>query len=299
VIAGDRDLMAHATGTGFAFTTATGAALDSEVVAADPASGALEAWVRLPTLAPGVNTIVLEYGGPNPATSAAATWSRFAGVWHMTGTRRESDRTDRGSDLEPTDTNPAFVPGIIGDSRSFNGTTDQLCGPAPVPGTDPLSFDTASFAYSVWVNVTANVDDYDQVLYKGGASAGDPGYDLELGAFNWAASISDGAATTQMGLTVPTGPSWVHLATVIDREQGIAFSYTNGVASDSTSLLGVGGIASALPICVSGHHPFNGAIDELRILNIAPPAAWFATEYANVIDRAGFLEIGAEMSTSP
>ena len=84
----DADLADHATVTGadIHFTIAGGAALDHEVQRWVPASGHLEAWVRV-TLADDADTVIqLRYGDPAaaPAPAPEDVWSAgFAAVWHL------------------------------------------------------------------------------------------------------------------------------------------------------------------------------------------------------------------------
>ena len=300
----DADLAAHAAANGrdLVFTAADGITpLDQEIVGFDPATGALDAWARVPTLSPGATTLYVYYGGPQIVPAAAATWPDLAGVWHMSElAETEHDSSGNRNHIMASSTIPAPIAGIVGGARSYNGTSDRLFGLS----SPSLSFGTSSFSYSLWVDVTTSAGLYDdEPLYKGGSAGNDPGFVVELGTGPWTSTLSDDmCATTSctpsnlviVGLGEETLGSWVFLAVVIDRDAKTATTYRNGLAVRTTPIPTLGSVTGPSNLLIGGTPPFRGSIDEVRIHTSARPASWIQTEYANLATRDQFVVVGPE-----
>lgn len=295
----DSDLAARARpdGRDIVFTASDAlTVVGSELVAFDPQSGALDAWVRttLPATAPTV--VFMYYGGP--VAVAPPAWSgAFAGVWHMGGVAATApDSTSHGNAATQgtVAAQPAIVGGLVGTARSYDGAADALAIPSPSDGS--LDFDTKPFSFSVWVFVTSSVGAYDIPLHKGGGSLTEVGYDMELGTGAWTANLSDGIATKQ----VQFGPDdtflnrWVQLVAVVDRAGGHFRGYADGVLVAMTDLSS-GSLTSTHPLELgSPTDLFHGILDEVRVYTVAVSASWIAAEHANLANRNQFLSIGPQ-----
>lgn len=297
------------------FSAADGTtALPYEIERLDPATGGLNVWVRIPRLAgDGITDLYLHYGpviGDPPApNNPLIVWpDTYAAIWHLTGDlARIEDSTGSGHDLSQLDParQPMIGKGIAGQSRLFDGAStiaeaDKLRAGHrqelnPVPNQ--------SFTYACWVKVTTPAAPYDMPLYKGGAAGSVAGYDFELGDFDWTAQISDGAGTINkviIGTTDATAlrGGWVHLATVLDRDNSEMVVYINGSRAGST-MLTVADLANTEDVSLSMpgsdlQNRFAGEIDEVRLAHRAFDASWIRTEYRNLAFPETFLEIGSE-----
>jgi len=144
---------------------------------------------------------------------------------------------------------------------------------------------------------TGSVGLYDQPLFKGGTSSGNPGYCLFLGSSAWTGKIHDGSSfhTPELAPS-PQLNQWVHVVMVIDRgTPATVRAFMNGVETDSTALT-LGSLSSGSPLTIgagSGGSRFQGSIDEVRIYDRVLSAPWIATEHAN-LTSASFLTVGAQ-----
>ena len=305
----DPDLAAHAdpSGDGFHFTEPDGrTALAAEVERYDP--GTLAAWVRVPRLVVGQETLIyLAYGGAGPpgGPTDPEVWPGAAAVWHLTG-----DASGPGGDSGPDGhelravtpaTLPTSVPGLVGLAADYDGVDDALVGDDPPDGS--LDFGTSTFSYSSWVHVEASVGLYDTPWHKGGSSSDTVGYDFELGTDDWRALISDGVTL----VTVPFGNEatflgrWVHLVAVVDREALQFRLYADGSLRAEMSLAGFGSVSTTWPATIGRDDAswFRGAIDEVRVWRGAVSADWVRMEHANLADPTAVVEVGAEEAVSP
>lgn len=259
------------------------------------AGGKLVAWVRVPRLA-GTTRLYLYYGG-DAASDAATTWStRYGAVWHLAGAAPniEPDSTGHGNALREgaTTAQPAQTPGIAGFGRLFDGGDDRLTA------THAASIDAGagSLSVSLWVRVDDTLGGYDSPLGKGGTRDEIAGYVVQLGTDAWTGSVSDGVDQVQFPLGTSTlAGAWTHLAMVIDRDARQLRGYADGVALSPVALGALTSCASpTFDLALSPvYDPFRGAIDEVRIVREALPAAWFEVEAANLRDPS-FLTLGPE-----
>jgi len=231
------------------------------------------------------------FGGP-PHTGVTP-WAPaiYAGVctWTAMPRRREQRRRNDATIAAPAQ-QPAIVPGIAGNARSFDGRRRH----AGRSRQRPARFGTASFSYSIWVNVVQSIGLYDTPLFKGGAAAVQAGYDYEPRTGAWTSHFADGTLTQSP--TFGSEPTllnrWSQLTVVIDRAAAKDIAYTNGAESARANLV-VGSMSNALPLTFSRlTDPFHGLLDEVRISRIALTAPWIATEYANLTARDQFMTIG-------
>jgi concanavalin A-like lectin/glucanase superfamily protein len=290
----DADLAAHAdpTGTDIGFIDLQGNPLGYEIVQYDAATGALDAWVRVPELVGGTQ-LYLTYGGGVIAPTGPAWPEELVAVWHLSSKDNIAhDSTESRHDLSPdAKTMVATMPGVAGAAFSYDGVDDKLCAPAD------LKLGTLSFSYSLWVNDPTGVAAFDEPLYKGGASFSQPGFDFELGRLEWTANVADGANRAQTVLSpVEVLNKWTQLVAVVDREATKLRGYIDAVASNVTGDVGaIGSVDGSEPLCIGGPLPFHGLIDEVRIYIGVLEPQWIAAEHRNLADRDHFLVIDREM----
>ena len=290
----DPDLAAHAAPDGGDVAVTASdmtTVLASELEAFD--SGGFALWAKLPALS-APTTVYLYYGGP-VATRSSPWSSDLRAIWHMSDPATENVRDSLAqTDLvQPTATKlPGSVAGRAGSAREFDGVDDEV----DAASATSLDMGIGSFSYSMWVFVDTSHGGYDMPLYKGGASAGDPGFDVELGTGNWSAYVGDG--TSPHGLYFADESTmlhaWHHLAGVVDRTNAAFTSYVDGVKVQSVAITGILSLTSTQVFAVSySGHLFHGQLDEFRVFGVVQTADWIATEYANLA-TPGFLQLGAE-----
>lgn len=170
--------------------------------------------------------------------------------------------------------------GRIGQGMYFNGTGGS--NKVQVADHSSLNPGMNSFTYGLWVKAKRSVSDWDMPFYKGGASAGDFGYDIELGNDVWGAGISDGSTNyiaffNDNGWSGPylKNGQWYHLMAVIDRSNNQLRTYRDGSLVDTTSISGAGSIQTTKSLefggrtDIDGPLPYDGVIDDVRIYNKA------------------------------
>lgn len=289
-------------GEDLAFTSEDGVTqLSHELEHFDASTGSLVAWVRLPQLAGQDETPIYLYWGNAIAVDQqdpAGTWTdRYAGVWHLAtsptaGIRDSSRNHNDGQLLDPSNA-PAQVRGIAGGGLQFAGNGETVG--IPEPNDDSLDFGTGSFAYSVWVLVTSSAGSWDMPWFKGGSSAGNAGYDFELGTSSWNAGVSDGTQIRVVSFGAETDflGAWVHLVAVVDRATTSVIPYANAVAGVTGDISGLGSLSTALPASI-GHPNYTmlGRVDEVRVYAESLSPEWIDAEYRNLADPTSFYTVG-------
>lgn len=283
--------------TTLAFTAGDGlTVLPSEIVVFELASGKLEAAVRA-TLAANAKTRIYLYYGAAPEVLTILPWGPlFAGAWHMgsAGAMNEIARDAKKlHDATATQNHvPMAVAGILGEARQFDGVDDSMAIMDPSDGS--LDFGTTSFTLGLWVKVEQSTGEYDMPLFKGGSSAGQAGYDFELGQGEWEAGFSDGTATQitpSFGSEVNLLHQWHYLVAQCDRTAMMVRTFLDGTPVEAVAFPR-GSVDSGYFVRFGEpNYRFRGQLDEIRIYTAAISADWIATEYKNLAKRAAFQSV--------
>jgi hypothetical protein len=298
VLAAAADLAAHARDDGrdLAFVLPDGTRLDTELVDFDGATGALEAWVRIPVLE-AATEIELRYGGEALDPTPGPWTAMFAGVWHLAADGDVWPDSTGAHDVTARAEAVLAVPapGIIGAGRRFDGDDDTATAGDPPDGS--LDFGTRSFSFSAWVHVTQSANAFDMPIEKGCDAT--PGYCLTLGTANWLVELSDGVflPTARFGGETQLLGAWHHLVGVVDREAATLFAYTDGVRVGQASIATLGSVDSPNAFSIGSPDPryrFRGDVDEVRVYRRALDASWIAAEHRNITERASFVVVGGE-----
>lgn len=165
---------------------------------------------------------------------------------------------------------PKFDNLLVRDGHALylDGVDDFVQIPEPLDGH--LNFGTKSFSYMVSVKVDVSAGSWDMPLWKGGNSANDPGYDIELGINKWAAFVSDGTSLfeVEFGNESEFLGKWVHLAVVVDRAAGQLRGYVNGVLKISRDISSLGSVTTTQNLKLGssqGDNFFKGLMDDVAI----------------------------------
>jgi hypothetical protein len=305
----DEDLKKRApAATSIAFYDANGQPLPCEIAGYSSELGLLDAWVLQPTLLPTATTFTLEYGeGITSHCMPTTVWptAEWRGVWHLAETLSgvAHDSTENHLDVTATTGTGVSAPdptpgGMAGYGLQFKDypSADQLCRMAGEPA---MEVGTKSFTLEVWVNQTVMRASYDMAIYKGGSSAGTPGYDLELGMVEWRANVRDTTdASDHVNFTSDSGPftgQWTHLAFVIDRDAPSFTPYVNGLPiSAAKTLVALGDYSTPERFCLgNSNRPMTGFLDEARLHNVKRDAEWIRETYLNLAAREVFMNVSA------
>jgi len=270
---GNGGFVQDAQGDDITFTAANGTTILSyQRESYDPATGAIEYWVRFPTLSAIADTdFYVYFGNPSITTDQSSTnvWdSNYKMVLHLNGDFDDAS----GEGTNGTNTGTVSTTGQIGLARDFDSNNDLIT--IIDNGVSPLDI-SGNITISLWVRI-ANLNNGPDILTKGNYL---DGYSV------WV----DGNGRLQFqinndALTSPTNQIanniWSYL-TFTRASNGDRSIYTNGalVASDN-SVESFSVSDDDLTISTTTYD-YLGDIDEVRISNITRSADWVATEYNN------------------
>jgi len=314
--------VAHANGYDIMFTDGT-INLDFEIEHFDGTSGTLLAWVRIPLLQPGVNTIYLNYGDPQvtlPTETRGAVFdSDHVGVWHLgevgTGAPHEfRDSSPYRNHGRGGEGDPLFVPSRVtgplgfGYGQHFDNADTKY---DLIDFGDDASFDITGnqITLEAWIkhNITTPFSPNRGVLNHTGATEGyrlifmnqaavPPGIDFQLPG-------TTHSLRTASGISAGV---WHHIVATYDGAAMRVFvdGVNSGPLAKTTNILpalgqqdfwvGHGDQPKGMPWSFE----WDGDIDEVRISNVARSAAWVATEYDNqtstCFPTTAFCSVGAQ-----
>lgn len=272
--------------------------LDHEIESYVSTTGAVNFWVRVPTVSHTTNTVIyLWYGNPSVTTSQeniAGTWNtNYKGVWHV----------PNGVFLS----NKNSVTGNTGTTTGASGTTGQIDGGAlfGAASTDVITTDLTSYTPTTLTTMEA-------WAYRTGEGGGNLGRIFHFngtwqqlynanGSFSFIASWS--GVQGSWGVAGPSLNSWHHLVATYDAgsTSNDPILYIDGVAQTLTADVNPTGTwgppATTLYIGNRGENPnrvWQGTLDELRLSNSIRSADWVLASYNNQNSPSSFYTIGPQ-----
>lgn len=278
----------------------------------DHTTGAIVAWVLIPTLSHTLDTLVyINYGDPSIIVSRAdpaATWSpnvehlsvpndNFRAVYHfddaaapyLDATQYNKDASD-GTPMNP----PVRIAGLFGYAQNFGGLT-QIDAPQSLDGN---GFGNAEFTVSCWFLNSALPTGADQVVILDEDGIMHAGLRIEILASNGhaAGGTSDSGLLSSF-VNVCDG-NW-HYIVLSSFPGGMTKLYVDGVlyvvgTGLSTHIGGTYGINIAGPDSFHGFDALQGALDEVHFTQVQLSDGWIATEYANQHDPGTFYSFGLQ-----
>ena len=317
----DSDLAARARSDGYdiLFTSSDGTTkLDHEIERYTSATGALVAWVRIPSLSNSVDTDIFMYYGNAGASNqqnVSGVWSEggsnyYKGVWHLNETPNDGvaghvDSTGNGRTGTP-----------YGFSDGGGGTTNST---GIAAGADSFAYsDNNRVEVAHHSSLTPNGDMTVELWVRlDNPSSADHGIYKQQGAWfsyqmYFAGSVpyfiwSNDAQTQTMtyGTTTFQANTWYHIACV---KSGTNLQiFVNG-----TNERTVGGASGNIypstdPFHIgatySGGGGLGGRVDEVRFSGVARTASWLSTQYNNISNPgpasgAFFKSLGSQETNS-
>ena len=271
-------------------------------------TGAVNFWVKVPTVSHSSDTVFYMFYGNSSVTTdqsnKTGVWdSSFKSVWHLPNgsTLSASDSTSNGNN--GTNNGASAATGKIDGGASFNGTSNYI----DVPSSSTFGgYGTVSF--SAWIKPSqVNVDQV-ILIRPVSTTAANPweywGFGVASSGSVFAA-VSSGIAGSRI-LTTSSGTIstnvWTHVYVTYDGST--LRTYINGAVDPTTGsgniTIGSGskdiGIGQSF---ISGFEEyFDGLIDEARFSSTARSADWIATEYNNQ-NGPTFYTVGAAVTSGP
>ena len=302
LISGTYAELAHTTHGGYAtdlngydivFFTASdgsGTKLSHEIESYNHETGAIVAWVKIPTYDADADTVIYVFAG-NASVSTSqqnetGTWNAgFAGVWHV----------PNGTTLTLLDSTSNNNDGGIGggDGTGITAATGKIGGGAAfntglyvrITVGSGASLQVSVFTYELWVNSAVG-----RSLIGGSYANSSPKLDMAANGqliFDKQSIIRIGASTSNTPLS-----EWAHVAVTYDASGNYAF-YINGVASGSGTNLQTFSFASMWFGNAGNWGNYVGSMDEVRVSSVARSANWIHTEYSNQSNPGTFYSLGS------
>jgi hypothetical protein len=301
----DADLAASAQagGNDLLFTASDGTTkLDHEIENFTASTGSLTAWVRIPTLASGTNTVIYLYYGNGTIGSQqnpTGVWdANYGGVWHLkenTGvnvadsTSNANTGTPRNSTLQ--------LPGKVDGSLNFSKALYQH---VTVP--DYWSLDLwGDMTISGWMK-TSTTDTQSRLIAAKWRSGGSYRRNYWLGKLygygnHFLQFQVDASSAYVLGPWNLADNNWHYVVGVANVSGLKLYLYVDGAQINNTAYDGssVNG-QEDFNIGKSpddGFQLWNGQLDEVRVSGNSRSAAWIATEYANQASPSTFYSVGS------
>lgn len=263
-------------------------------------------WVKVPSIASDADTDLYLYydsshadndsyvGDPN-STPAETVWgANFKLVWHLRDdpdTSHVKDSTSNHNDGTKVEVNgPTEIDGKIGRAQSFDYSNDYIASGI----IEPDAFTVSALVYldskdSADSRLLASYDANTPYLLW---------YDTDNDC--WAARIRDDNGNQWQpdnnDLTVEI-QTWTLLALTYNNPTGIFYKNDGVIVSDSVTLSAVAEKTGAnfnLGRITYAPYLWRGDVDEVRISDIARPAAWLKATYET--GRDDLLTFGSEES---
>jgi Concanavalin A-like lectin/glucanases superfamily/Domain of unknown function (DUF2341) len=284
--------------------------LSWEVETYNATTGAVNIWVKIPTVSHSTNTVIyLWYGNPDISSfqggSTGAAWdSNYKGVWHLPNgsTLSVADSTTNANN--GTNNGATATSGEIDGGAAFLGSSSQY---VDLGGSSSLNIGAVDFTLEYWINSTTSV--FSPVISKQEPSS--PFYSW-ISGFGYIDSSGNpqnsgtlfmfGYAGTAQGFytnSTHNDGTW-HLFVVV-RQSGAYTMYVDGVSVSITNSIGTTGSVDFTntgdaQLGTKGAFPvyYTGSLDEPRLsTGLARSASWVLTEYNNQSSPSTFYTVGS------
>ncbi len=291
----------NANGYDVIFTSDSGCAskLNHEVESYNATSGAVNYWVKVPTVShTSDTTIYICYGNSSIATDQSnqtGVWdANFKGVYHLGAGSTLNSNDSTANANNGTASGVSAVTGQISGGASFDGSTSKI------DLASGSSFDSCTaMTLSAWVRFTAVGH---HMFGKWQASADRSWLLSNDGASEVAVAVEN--PNTGISLWYSSGAGlttgvWYHIEATWSQPNTVKI-YVNGVSQSLATIIDQGvtttGISAAHAMLgqdSDGLNKFNGLLDEARVSNLARSADWIATEYNNQSSPATFYTVSS------
>ena len=273
--------------------------LNWEVASYTASTGALEVWVQVPTVSHSSDTVIyMCYDNSSISTyqgNATSTWdANYKGVYHLPdGTTLSVNDSSASGANGTTHGSPTATAGQIDGAVNLVAASSQY-----ISMTNSVASGN-SITVSGWIKTTSP-SNYDVIMdaRQNGSAAGCVLF-LDHAASNHSAWYCNNTGQQDGSVNLADG-NWHYLVGTLSGGTS-QISYVDGVAVTSgtvssfngftagTSLIGAAENGGSTPTTFT-----DGAVDEVRISNIARSADWIKTEYNNQSSPSTFYTVGAQ-----
>ncbi len=263
--------------------------LDHEIESYASSSGALNFWVRIPTLSHTADTVIyLWYGNSSISSSqenATGVWdTNYKLVYHLTQTTGHFlDSTSNANNSTAETVTTRGAASQIGTGAGMTTSGDSVTFPA-------LSWGSGAWTVSMWVKRSSGGG---QLFLQPDSFGRNPGMSLtdNNGNSQFEVDLSLNGSRLATGVAV-VGTTWTHIfwSYPNNTNVGNGSCYVNGSLDTSAAFADMSqGTPSAGTL--------GGALatyDEFRFSNVARSADWLTAEYNNQNSPSTFYTIGPE-----
>lgn len=294
--------------------------LNWEIESYNASTGAINAWVKVPTLSASTNTVIYMCYDNSSISSfqggaTGAAWdSNYKGIWHFPNgtTLGANDSTSNGNN--GTVSNAIAVTSEIDGGANFNGTNAEVT-------TSYTQNSATAYSIEAWMNtastnVSVAVQDRGSGAGRsltlgldgaGGCGGGGCGSSSPTGKPLFGDDSNDIFIGVE-GTSALNGNTWHYLVGTWSASSGTSIAtsqftlYIDGakvgspsaitIGSDTSPLTGLGGT-------VFGYHQawnsyYDGVLDEVRISTIVRSEDWITASYNNQVSTSTFYTVGAQ-----
>ncbi len=299
----DGDLAANAQDSGddILFTSSDGATkLSHEIEGFDGVTGALVAWVKVPSLPSGTDTILYMYYGNAGALNQEdrdGVWSNgYVGVWHFNEVGGNAqDATGNGHNGLLTGVTQGAA-GKVGNAYDFNGYQD---GAQVDTGEISIARD---FTVSAWVYDSSTLAENNSRLVEkwdcSGANAESIRINLKSPQANYRVTNDVGSQFNQSPSVGDYENQWAHFS--MTWNGATVIGYRDGGQETSGPLSG--NLKNSGPFFIGNSNceerSVEGIIDEVRLSNVARSLDWIQTEYNNQESPNSFFSLGSQTESA-
>jgi biopolymer transport protein ExbB len=280
--------------------------LDHELESYDAASGALVAWVRMPTLSSGADSLLyLRYGdGQDDRSNATGVWSQFHNVWHMAqspglGSGAIKDSTRRADGSARGDMTSANVESAVsGNGISFDGIDDQILFNNDILGSGESTI-------SAWVKQSPGARGLGHaVIALGGQAANEGRFLITLERASGTSEV--GFYGNDLHAQAVSNDRWTHVVWAWNGHHSSIFIDGERIEgptphTGANTRGNFGRIGNSTFGAPGNDYFLLGALDEVRVAEIAHSSEWVAAEYNNQRPGSTFLKniAAAEPASGP
>ena len=297
-----------ANGGDILFTSSDGTtALNYEIESYASSTGALIAWVKIPSLATSTDTSIYMYYGNAAATDpiasvATGVWNDggsnyFKGVYHLLdGTSLSTTSSTGSNNATNVNTTAATTGKIDGGASLASASSNYLSLPAADFGSYPTSGNTNTYVltFETWFKTSSTgviLGQSNSVTPPSNATGYVPAIYIDSNGKIRASAFWHNAVTNQILTSSSYNDGlWHHLVNVYNNGVETLFIDGSSVGTQNMAEYGYAnpyvyflgtGYSNNWPLTNNGWFYFNGTIDETRISTTARSADWIKTEYNN------------------
>lgn len=203
------------------------------------------------------------------------------GLWRLneTGGTGAYIKDESGNNYHGTPTGTTVTDGLISKARSFNGTSDFIDIGVNHTVIPLFADNTQSWTVEAWYKNPASTGTNQMIVGRGGGTGGSATFAVFVNTTGGISTVLRGTNSTLQSAGA-TDNKWHHVAVTWNGsvargyfDGGPAVTLSVGTAAIQTSLLNIGATANG------GSLFFGGAIDEVRISNVARSATEIAENY--------------------